>query len=352
MHIYEISSLRLFGILIGSLIFLLSFIYFRGHRWNRFNFFIMTCFSAGLVAVSINPDIVNILRRMMNLEQAEQGRIIAMLICLNIIMWVLLIYFKSALDKYRYQFDSLVRSIGVRDRGDSIKEHFIDKEIAVLIPAYNEANNLKELLPNIPKEVAGHKVGILIVDDGSEDDTFTVAGNSGAAVVKNPINRGGGAALRLGYDILCRWDISICVTMDADGQHQPEDIQKLVAQISEGRYDLVIGSRILGSWERDSLLRNIGLHFFSFIISRLLGFKITDPSSGFRAFNMNILERIPLYEDQYHTSELIISAVKNRMKIGETPITISRRKFGKSKKGKDWIYGAHFAKTIIKTWWR
>ena len=80
--------------------------------------------------------------------------------------------------------------------------------------------------------------------------------------------------------------------------------------------------------------------------------RITDPSSGFRAFNLDVLSSVYLYEDQYHTSELIINAAKKGISIGEVPITIHRRKYGKSKKGKDWKYGFHFSKTIVKSWWR
>ncbi|MGD8302292.1 MAG: hypothetical protein PVI55_07735, partial [Desulfobacterales bacterium] len=74
--------------------------------------------------------------------------------------------------------------------------------------------------------------------------------------------------------------------------------------------------------------------------------------SGFRAFKIDKLKNIALHEDQYHTSELIIDAVKKGLRIKEVPITILKRKFGKSKKGKDLIYGFHFARIIVKTWWR
>ena len=104
--------------------------------------------------------------------------------------------------------------------------------------------------------------------------------------------------------------------------------------------------------EKDSNIKNIGLWLFSLAINRLLGTKITDPSSGFRAFSMKSLKRITLYEDQYHTSELIIAAVKEKLRIGEVPIAILRRKHGKSKKGRTWKYGLNFAKVIMKTWWR
>jgi glycosyltransferase involved in cell wall biosynthesis len=140
--------------------------------------------------------------------------------------------------------------------------------------------------------------------------------------------------------------------MDADGQHQPEEIEKLVLPILNDQYDFVIGSRILGKREKDSLLRFIGVLAFGKVVSLLLGEKITDPSSGFRAFRMEAMASINLYEDQYHTSELIIEAVKKGIRIGETPITIFKRKYGKSKKGADSRYGLHFARTIIKTWWR
>jgi glycosyltransferase involved in cell wall biosynthesis len=223
----------------------------------------------------------------------------------------------------------------------------------VLIPAYNEAKNLMELLPKIPKEIRGAEVGVLVVDDASEDDTSSVASEKdGVIVVKNPINRGGGAALRLGYDILSAAGAHICVTMDADGQHRPEEIEMLVGPVMDDQYDFVIGSRILGEREKGSRFRIIGVFVFSKIISLLSGKQITDPSSGFRAFKLDAMHSIDLYEDQYHTSELILEVIKKGMRVGEVPITILKRKHGKSKKGKDWKYGLNFARVILRTWWR
>ena len=147
-------------------------------------------------------------------------------------------------------------------------------------------------------------------------------------------------------------EAAVEVTMDADGQHQPEEIEKLVLPILNDQSDIVIGSRILGKREKDSIFRIIGVYMFSWLISLLLGKKITDPSSGFRAFKMNAMNSIQLSEDQYHTSELIIEAVKKGFRLKEVPVSILKRKFGKSKKGRDLTYGFHFAKTIIKAWWR
>jgi hypothetical protein len=346
------SSLRIFGIIVGIIGVLLSFRMFRGKRWHRYGFLLLACFSLSLFIISINPSLINILPEILSLEEVQRGRLIALLICSNIALWFIIIYLRSSIVGHRLQFDSLVRAIGVEKLHPDLENKLRDTNTVVLIPAYNEAENLRELLPKIPYQIDEKKLGVLVVDDGSDDTTYLTALEAGACVVRNPIQRGGGAALRLGYDLLRRADVQICVTMDADGQHNPEEIPNLLSPIIEDKHDIVIGSRILGGRERDSRLRLIGVYFFSFIINRLLGTKITDPASGFRAFKMNALKSIYLYEDQYHTSELIITAAKEGVRIGEVPITIHKRRFGKSKKGKNWKYGLHFSLTIIKSWWR
>ena len=346
------SNLRLMGILIGAVGVLITFLIYRGAKWKRANFVLFTFFNLSLILVCINPNIVNFLRDALALKEKQYGRIIALLIVTNIFLVFFSVYTRSRIENIRLQFDGFVRSLAKSgfEKSDDVYKKI--KPIMVLIPAYNEAENLRELLPRIPNRIDEHEVGVLVIDDGSEDDTTKAALEHGVLVIKSAINRGGGAALRAGYDVLKGAGTGICVTMDADGQHQPEEMESLVRPIAEGRYDLEIGSRILGYSEKDSYLRLFGVYFFGFIISILLGKKITDPSSGFRAFAMDCLEGMSLYEDQYHTSELIINAVRKGKRIGEVPIAIRRRKFGKSKKGKDWIYGLNFAKTIIKTWWR
>jgi glycosyltransferase involved in cell wall biosynthesis len=287
------------------------------------------------------------------LQDAQRGRILALLVFSNIFLIFYVFYSKSKIENIRLQFDQLVRNLGSDGIEKSLEVVADIEPVMILIPAYNEEANLRELLPKIPKQLDSIAVGVLVVDDGSDDDTFHVADNiENVFVVKNPINRGGGAALRLGYDILKKAGARICVTMDADGQHQSEEIEKLVLPIIRDEYDVVIGSRMLGGREKDSLFRFIGVHTFGRVVSLLLGKKITDPSSGFRAFRMDAVASIDLYEDQYHTSELIIEAIKKGMRIGEVPITILKRKHGKSKKGSDWRYGLYFARTIVRTWWR
>ena len=347
------STLRIFGCLIGIIGLVATFLVYRGARWNKSNFIFLALLNISLISITINPNILNVLRDALSLQTAYRGRIIALLIVSNIFLLFYIFFTKLKIDNIHLQFDRLVRSLGSKDLDQNVELVKCIKPAMILIPAYNEEENLTSLLPLIPKQIDGVEIGVLVVDDGSHDDTYVaVTAIPGICVVKNLINRGGGAALRLGYDILQKAGVDYCVTMDADGQHRPDDIKNVLLPIIENRFDCVIGSRILGDREKANWLRITGVYFFGRIVSALLGKKITDPSSGFRAFRMEAMASIQLQEDQYHTSELIIEAVRKGLRIGEVPITILRRKFGKSKKGKDLAYGFQFAKIIIKTWWR
>jgi cellulose synthase/poly-beta-1,6-N-acetylglucosamine synthase-like glycosyltransferase len=347
------SGLRIAGLLIGIAGLIFTFLVYRGPKWKRLNFILFSLFNLALIAVTINPNVVNFARDLLSLEEYQYSRLIALLIISNIFIMFFLFYTTSKLEKYRLQFDRLVRSLGAEEINGDTALHGHIKPIMVVIPAYNEADNLKELLPRVPSQVNGVDIGALVIDDGSDDNSFEVAsGREGVWAVRSLINRGGGAALRLGYDILKQAGVDICVTMDADGQHDPAEINVLVEPLLENQCDCVIGSRILGTREKGSKVRIVGVHVFGALISTLLGKKITDPSSGFRAFRMKPLSEIQLHEDQYHTSELIIEAVKKGLSIKEVPITILKRKHGISKKGRDFIYGFHFTRIIVKTWWR
>jgi hypothetical protein len=346
------SNLRIVGLIVGIFGLFLTFRIFRGPRWKRGNFIVFGIFSLFLITISVDPNVLNTVAEILKLDTRQRGRVLALLIGSNISLWFILFYFKSKLDEYKYQFGLLVQSLGYEDVKTKIKDKIRDRQIMILIPAYNEAESLKELLKQIPRQIESKKVGVLVIDDGSYDNTNQIVAQTEYLYIRNKIKRGGGAALVLGYSILKNIKPEICVTMDADGQHSPEEIGELVKPILENKYDFVIGSRILGKREKGSIFRFIGLHVFNMVIRLLTGIKITDCSSGFRAFRADLLDKIVLTEEQYHTSELIIDAAKKSFRIGEVPVTISKRRYGSSKKGKDWKYGLNFAKTILKTWWR
>ena len=348
----EISGLRIIGLIIGIVGLFVTFTIYRGPRWKRKNFVFFGLFSLGLITVSASPDVLNLTADILKLEREQRGRILALLIGSNIALWFLLIYVKSKLDEFKYQFDLLIRKLGHEEIEDILKAETADKEIMIIIPAYNEADNLKVLLPEIPGIIKGKNVGVLVVDDGSSDNTKEVVRQAGHLVAQNKINRGQGAASRLGYDVLLRNNIQIGVTMDGDGQQRPGDIETMVEPILNNEYDLVIGSRVLGTTYKSTMMRRAGVQFFTKIVNMAAGLDLTDCSNGFKAFNVKKISSLNLREDQFQSTEVILEAAKKGLRIGEVPITVMERKFGESKKGPDLMYGIYFAKTLLKSWWR
>jgi hypothetical protein len=346
------TNLRIFGIVVGILGLIASFLFFRGPKWKRSNFVLCAFTSFSLTMVSINPDVLNFLRDALSLRESARGRILVLLIISNLFLLFYLFFTKLRVENIRLQFDQLIRSLGARELEKSATAGEMIKPIMVIIPAYNEAENLKEVLTRIPKRINDIEVGVLVVDDASEDNTADEAARLGHLVVANRINRGQGAASRLGYDVLIKNKVSVGVTMDADGQHRPEELERLVAPILEGHYDLVIGSRVLGKSDKNTWIRGFGIALLSRVISMVIPQKITDCSSGYKAFNIDKLRDMKLTEEQFQSAEVLIEASKKGLRIGEVPITINRRMHGSSKKGTNWSYGINFSKTILKTWWR
>jgi glycosyltransferase involved in cell wall biosynthesis len=226
------------------------------------------------------------------------------------------------------------------------------KRIIVISPAYDEAENVGAVIHAMPSEIEGHRVVPIVVDDCSDDDTAGVARAAGALATRLPVRRGGGLALRVGYDIALRLDADIVVSIDADGQHQPEELPILVKPILEGQADHVNGSRMLGDFERGPLVRHLGVHFFSWVVTVLTGQRVTDISSGYRATRADTLRKLVLEQDQFWSSEVTIEALRQHARVVEVPVTFLTRRGGESKKPKSLRYGWNFTKAITKTWLR
>lgn len=346
------SALRILGVVGGLLIFLFAFLQFRAGRSRRVDFIVGSLTGSLLIIVAANPSTVNLLRDLLALESEQFSRIIALLIAAVVVMWMLLLQSQGRITALSDQFDKLVRATAATGLVSRNRRDSPSAEILVAIPAYNEAENIGTVIQRVPRSVLGSSVEVLVVDDGSSDDTFQRAVECGAFAVRSPINRGGGAALRIGFDIARSSGARIVVTMDADGQHLPEEIENLVAPLLRDEADIVIGSRILGRRDKDSAIRYAGILVFNLVIRTLSSARVTDCSSGFRAITTRCLGELLLRQDQYHTSELIIDASRRGLRISEAPITVKRRLSGTSKKGRNLTYGLSFARTIFRTWWR
>jgi hypothetical protein len=349
---FGISILRFTGIIFGLIALVIAFFRLRSHVDIRTDVRLLIPSGLVLIVLSVFPGLVNLPAEMFSLRNFPGGRIVTILIFSNLFLWFLFIYERNKSRQNYSQFDKLVRNLSVYEFFNNSLENLKQCPITILIPAYNEADNLLQLLPDIQKQKLKAPARVLVIDDGSTDDTAKVARKFNALVAEVPTNRGGGAALKTGYDIVKKISSKIVVTMDADGQHRPEDINTLIDPIFEDKADLVVGSRILGSSEKYSRFRYFGVRVFSWLIKIIIGKKITDCSSGFRAFNVSVLEECLLIQDQYHTAELIIEAAKRGFRIDEKPIHIKQRLSGESKKGHNVKYALYFLRTIIKSWFR
>jgi glycosyltransferase involved in cell wall biosynthesis len=224
--------------------------------------------------------------------------------------------------------------------------------LAIVIAAYNEEGAIGPVIEALPQELAGLKVAKIVVSDGSADATVKEADAAGALVCDVPVNRGQGAALRLGYRLAREGSAQYIVTTDADGQYNPAEIPALMAPILAGKADFVSGSRTQGSEETKDPVRKLGVRVFALTISLLTGQRITDPSFGLRAMRAEVTGAVLLEQPQYQASELLIGVLAHGYRVSEVPATIHRRKVGQSKKGHNALYGLHFAKVIGGTWWR
>jgi len=224
--------------------------------------------------------------------------------------------------------------------------------LAVVIAAYNEEGAIGPVVEALPLVVSGLEVAKIVVSDGSADGTVKEADAAGALVCDVPVNRGQGAALRLGYRLARAGGAQYIVTTDADGQYNPAEIPDLLAPILAGQADFVSGSRTQGSEETKDPVRKLGVRVFALTISVLTGQRVTDPSFGLRAMRAEVTGAVSLEQPQYQAAELLIGVLTHGYRVTERPATIHKRKVGQSKKGHNALYGLHFARVIGGTWWR
>jgi glycosyltransferase involved in cell wall biosynthesis len=219
---------------------------------------------------------------------------------------------------------------------------------AALVPAYNAAASIAAVVTGTQPVLSP----VVVVDDGSSDDTAALAAAAGAEVLRHPVNQGKGAALVTGLQHLATAGVERALTLDADGQHLPEELPVVIKPIIDGVADHVNGSRILGEPDRGSLVRYLGVHFFSGVVTVLTGQRVTDISSGYRATRADTLRKLILEQDQFWTSEVTIEALRQHARVVEVPVTFLTRRGGESKKPKTVRYAWHFSKAIGKTWLR
>jgi len=229
--------------------------------------------------------------------------------------------------------------------------------IAVVVPAFNEADRLRALLPRIPACLFGVPVRVIVVSDGSADGTEAVALDHGAVLVRLPRHRGKGAALRAGLARAMELDPAQLVTMDGDGQHDPADLERLVRPVMAGECALAAGSRFLSDGSRGPapLNRYLVRKVLITALRATLGRTYTDPCCGYRCFSFQALRAIRLRGNHYQSElEALFEAAIHGLSVVEVPVRADYppgsskmgARFGRPA-GRVWVIG-QYASTIAR----
>lgn len=212
------------------------------------------------------------------------------------------------------------------------------KSIAI-IPAYNECGKIGQVVSEIRE--SAENIDVLVIDDGSTDKTAHYAKDAGARVIRLTSNMGYGVALQTGYKYAYDREYDFLVQLDGDGQHNPIYIPEMLKLVMADEADLVLGSRFLHETAPDEnplvhykagKVRKLGILFFAFLTTKLIGFKVTDPTSGYQAFNKHVIAFFTqdFFPCDFPDADVIVMLYMAGFKIKEFPMLMSKRENGKS----------------------
>ncbi|HOM03505.1 MAG TPA: glycosyltransferase family 2 protein [Acetivibrio sp.] len=203
-------------------------------------------------------------------------------------------------------------------------------KILVIIPAYNEEATIKNVIQRISLKMP--QADVLVVNDGSKDNTSLEAKRTGAKVIDLPYNLGIGGAMQTGYIYAKENNYDIAVQVDGDGQHDPSYIKDLIEPIISNSADVVVGSRYISKTNyKSSVFRRMGMIFFSFLVSILTNQKFKDTTSGFRAVNKDVINYFSNhYPVDYPEVDVLVRLKKRNFRIAELPVEMHERQGGKS----------------------
>jgi len=203
--------------------------------------------------------------------------------------------------------------------------------LLVLIPAYNEAKVIAGTIAKVREVVPD--ADLLVVNDGSRDDTAAVAAAAGATVLSHSFNMGYGVTIQTGYKYAREHDYAYLVQLDGDGQHDPAFIPALLAAVQTNQTDFALGSRFLDlNSYRPSFSRRLGILFFRRLVSVLIGREITDPTSGYQAFNREVIRffTADIFPCDYPDADMLVTLNLAGFRIREVPVRMFANAAGTS----------------------
>lgn len=205
------------------------------------------------------------------------------------------------------------------------------KKILLIIPAYNEEKNILNTINQIKTK---DNLDYIVINDGSKDNTLKILKENNIKHIDLITNLGIGGAVQTGYKYAYKENYDIAVQFDGDGQHDINYVEKICAPIVKGECDICIGSRYLDNTTsafKSTFMRRLGKNIISIILKICIKKKITDPTSGFRAVNQNVIKTFAEeYPTDYPEPESIVTVIKEDYKISEVPVNMNERTEGKS----------------------
>jgi hypothetical protein len=351
-----VEHVRIAGVVVAALFAGYGILRYRRGGWSRFDLLLALLIAAGVTLISLLPQVGEIFVRLFGLE----NRAFALLSFSTLLLFGLFLYLLGRVREASRRSGEIVTGLAV----NQYSEKYLDlssreaelgegsREILIIIPAYNEEGGIREVLRRVPRELLGYEVKTVVVDDGSSDATAAIAREEGVPVASHVVNRGQGDALRTGFATAQLERAEIVINLDADGQYKPEEIERLVEPIIEDEADFVLGSRFMGFYEEAGSVRHVGVVFFSKMISILTGTKISDCTNGFRAIRVSELHKLDLVEDRFNATEIILEALKNKLRFAQVPVTMLSRAAGETKKPPKLAYPLGVFRVIISTWLR
>jgi glycosyltransferase involved in cell wall biosynthesis len=203
-----------------------------------------------------------------------------------------------------------------------------------IVPAYNESATIATVVEALRRHAT--EFDTLVIDDGSTDGTDELAVRAGAKVLKLPFNIGIGGAVQTGFVYALEHGYDFVAQVDGDGQHDSVELERLIATMEEEAVDVVCGSRFLTQDHRypAPISRRTGIHIFSFLLSRIVGMRVSDPTSGFRLYNRRAIELFAhSYPHDYPEVEAVLILHHQRLSLRETPVKMYTRGGGSSSIG-------------------
>jgi glycosyltransferase involved in cell wall biosynthesis len=200
----------------------------------------------------------------------------------------------------------------------------------VIIPALNEEDSIAHVIATIRQHV--NAADIVVVNDGSTDRTAEIAEAAGAIVLYMPYNVGIGASVQTGFQFACEYGYDVVVRSDGDGQHEPRDLCRLINTLQAGDTDMVVGTRFIEKQGyQTSFPRRVGILLLARLISSIIRQPVTDPTSGFAAFNRQAIRLFAhVYPHDYPEPEGLVVAHRAKLRIREIPVTMKPRYAGRS----------------------